>query len=149
MPSYRVTATKGTLSPEHKVKLAQAITSAHSAITGADTFFAQVMFHDLESGNFFLGGTPVEGQQIFIHAFIRARSLELKEKLIARLLAGTIETTGLPSRFIWVYVSDLPQELMIEYGHILPKPRQEAKWKEALPAVDLEYMQRTEYTRPR
>ncbi|CAB3751660.1 tautomerase family protein [Paraburkholderia solisilvae] len=149
MPSYRVTATRGTLSPEHKVRLAQAITAAHSDITGADVFFAQVMFHDLESGDFFLGGTPVEGQQIFVHAFIRARSLELEEKLIARLLANTMETTGLPSRFIWVYVSDLPQELMIEYGHVLPKPGQEAKWKEGFSAVDLEYMQRTEYTRPR
>jgi phenylpyruvate tautomerase PptA (4-oxalocrotonate tautomerase family) len=149
MPSYRVTATKGTLCPEHKAKLARAITAAHSDITGADAFFAQVMFHDLESSDFFLGGTPVEGQQIFVHAFIRVRPLELEEKLIGRLLASTIETTGLPSRFIWVYVSDLPKELMIEYGHVLPKPGQEAKWKEAFPAVDLEYMQRTEYTRPR
>jgi hypothetical protein len=48
----------------------------HNAVTGAASFFAQVIFTEVAKGNHFMGGAPLASDQIFVHGFIRAgRSL--------------------------------------------------------------------------
>ena len=47
MPTYIVTAPQGRLSAAQKTMLAEEITRVHCEITGAPSYFAQVIFHDI------------------------------------------------------------------------------------------------------
>jgi hypothetical protein len=57
---------------------------------------------------------------------------------MATALAGI---TGLPKKFVWVYVTEIPARQMAEYGHILPEPGDEKAWLDRLPAEDRAHMQ--------
>jgi phenylpyruvate tautomerase PptA (4-oxalocrotonate tautomerase family) len=132
------------LSAEQKVRLAEEITHAHTEITGAAGFFAQVIFDEVPEGNHFVGGAPLGLGQIFIHGQIRAgRSAVDRQKLITRLVKVASEVSGLPTNAAWVYIIELPARCMAEYGHILPEPGDEQSWAAALPAADRERMQST------
>ena len=72
MPTYTVHAPAGRLSARQKEQLAKGITNAHNQFTGAQTFFAQVMFVDVAQDNWFIGGGPIGQSQIFLHGQIRA-----------------------------------------------------------------------------
>lgn len=133
MPTYTCTAPAGRLAPERKVKLAAAITLAHGEITGAAAGFAQVIFVDVAEGGLFLGGRPLEGDQLFIRGEIRAgRSSRDVDTLVARLVEDAAQATGLPPHAVWVYVAELPARAMVEYGRVLPEPGDEEAWIETL-----------------
>jgi phenylpyruvate tautomerase PptA (4-oxalocrotonate tautomerase family) len=140
MPAYQIYVSKGSVSAQRKDRLAQAVTGCHSEATGANPFFAQVLFHEFEPGSLYLGGSRIREHQVFVHGFIRARDMQIKEKLIEALLRATMDATDLPRRNIWVYVSDLPPQMMVEYGHTLPEPGREAEWIDQLPPEDRAYM---------
>ena len=62
------------------------MTRAHGDSTGAPYYFAQVTFHEVKAGNYFLGGLPLECDQIFVHGTIReGRPREMKDALMERL----------------------------------------------------------------
>ena len=140
MPTYQVTTTPGLLDAAAKGRLARAITRAHSAATGANSYFAQVMFTEKADGDYFLGGQPLRAPQLFVHGTVRARPLADKQRLLAALLAAVAEAAGLQRRHVWVYLAELAPELMIEFGHVLPAPGAEAAWVAALPADDRAYL---------
>jgi phenylpyruvate tautomerase PptA (4-oxalocrotonate tautomerase family) len=48
----------GRLSPSQKAQIAEAINTAHSELTGAPAYFAQVIITEVTSGNYFIGGAP-------------------------------------------------------------------------------------------
>ncbi|ADU66880.1 4-oxalocrotonate tautomerase [Desulfurispirillum indicum S5] len=142
MPTYTVTAPSGRLNAEQKQNLATAITRAHHDITGAPTYFAQVIFVEVQPGNYFVGGAPLAHDQIFIHGQIRAgRSEEDKRKLIEKILLVCSPAAAAPASALWVYLVDLPAAQMAEFGHILPEPGQEAQWSASLPAADRQRME--------
>jgi len=142
MPTYTVHSPAGTLDQGQKQQLARDITLAHNGVTGAQTFFAQVMFLDRPQGDWFVGGQPLEGPQVFVHGQIRAgRSGEVKLELLRRLVDVTAEVSGLPRNRVWVYLVDLPAEQMAEYGHVLPLPGTEASWLANLPQEDRDWME--------
>lgn len=143
MPTYTVTAPEGRLTPAHKQAVAKAITHTHHTVTGAPTYFAQVIFVDVKPGNYFIGGAPLEGDQVFVHGQIRAgRSAEDKDKLISNLLQAVAQAAGALNREVWVYILDLVPRQMAEFGHVLPQPGNEAIWTETLPPEDRVYMER-------
>jgi len=39
-----------------------------------------------------------------------------------------------PESVVWVYLNDLAHTDMVEFGHVLPEPRGEQAWVDALPA---------------
>lgn len=142
MPTYTCTTPANRLTPEQRARLAQGITRTHSEVTGAAGYFAQVLFHEVPHGSYFVGGAPLGSDQIFIHGQIRAgRSAQDRHRLIARLIAVASEAAGLPANGVWVYVLELPARCMAEYGHVLPEPGDEAAWAAALPAADRDRMQ--------
>src|SRR5260370_35530152 len=86
MPSYIVTCVEGRLTASQKSQIAEAVTRAHGDSTGAPYYFAQVTFNEVKPGNYFLGGTPLKGDQIFVHGTIRdGRPPDVKDALMARL----------------------------------------------------------------
>ena len=133
MPTYTVKYSNINLSQKQKNSIAKDITNAHSKYTGANNFFAQVIFQKNEKDAHFMGGKLVKTKEIFLNGQIRAgRTSRVKKKLILGLKKILIKNTKLRSDFIWVYLEDLLPDQMIEYGEVLPKSGNEKKWFNSL-----------------
>tara|TARA_B100001093_G_scaffold515866_1_gene593232 strand:- start:3735 stop:4175 length:441 start_codon:yes stop_codon:yes gene_type:complete len=129
MPTYTVTNSNFRLRTKQKEEVAKGITKIHNVVTGANKYFAQVIFNNTKKNDHFMGGKKIKEPQIFLHGQIRAgRSPKVKEKLILALRDILIKKTKLNVTQIWVYIIDLPPSQMIEYGSILPKSGDERNW---------------------
>ena len=137
MPTYIVRSTFANLNPPTKQRIAQAITTAHADITGANTYFAQVVFDHAASEDWFIGGVPLQGDSLFVHGHVRSgRTDDQKRMLVERLVRDVAAASGLPTQGIWIYLSEIRPSLMAEFGHVLPEPGEEAAWFDALPEDD-------------
>ena len=133
MPTYTVKYSNINLSQKQKNSIANDISNTHSKFTGANTFFAQIIFQKNEKKAHFMGGKIVKTKEIFLNGQIRAgRTSKVKKELILGLRKILIKNTKLRSDFIWVYLEDLLPQQMIEYGEILPKSGGEKKWFKSL-----------------
>ena len=137
MPTYIVRSTLPNLAAPTKQRIAQAITTAHADITGANTFFAQVVFDHAPGEDWFIGGVPLQGENLFVHGHVRSgRTDEQKRTLVERLVRDVAAASGLPTQSIWIYLSEIRPSLMAEFGHVLPEPGDETAWFDALPEED-------------
>jgi phenylpyruvate tautomerase PptA (4-oxalocrotonate tautomerase family) len=142
MPTYLCTIPADSLSNAQKGAVAKAITRMHSEVTDAPGFFAEVIFREIAEGDWFVGGAPLAGRQIFVDGNIRGgRSPEVRHELILRLASAVGAAAQLPAHAIWIYISELPPRAMMEFGHVLPEPGGEAAWTAALSTADRERMQ--------
>ena len=129
MPTYTIKYSNINLSQKQKNSIASDITNTHSKFTGANNFFAQVIFQKNEKNAHYMGGKLVKTKEIFLNGQIRAgRSSKIKKQLILGLRKVLIKNTKLRCDFIWVYLEDLLPDQMIEYGEVLPKSGYEKKW---------------------
>ena len=145
MPTYTCTARAGLLDDRQRSAIARAVPRAHAEVTGAPTYFAQVLFEQVAEGNHFIGGVPLAHDHVFLHGRIRAgRSSELRETLIRRLTTDVAAAAGLEPFAIWVYLLELPAAAMVEFGHVLPAAGGESAWTDALPADARARMQEIE-----
>ncbi|MBU9477059.1 tautomerase family protein [Burkholderia multivorans] len=134
MPTYNVHYPQGLLNATQKQTIAKRITETHSAVTGAQQFFAQVLFREIPGENWYLAGEPLTGPHLFLFGHIRAgRTLETKAKLLRALRDVLVEHGDVSIERAWVYLSDVPAAHIIEYGDILPDPGQEEQWLANLP----------------
>ena len=129
MPTYTVTNSNFNLSSRQQKKLAEGITKVHNVVTGANTYFAQVIFNKTKKDNHFMGGKKVKEPSLFLLGQIRAgRSKEVKDKLIIDLKDVLVKNLKLDETQVWVYINDLPPSQMIEYGAVLPESGKESEW---------------------
>ena len=129
MPTYTVTNSNFTLSSKQQKNLAEGITKVHNVVTGANTYFAQVIFNKTKKNNHFMGGKKVKEPSLFLLGQIRAgRPKKIKDKLISDLRDTVIKNSKLDETQIWVYIIDLPPSQMIEYGEVLPESGKEKEW---------------------
>jgi phenylpyruvate tautomerase PptA (4-oxalocrotonate tautomerase family) len=129
MPTYTVNYSGLELGPDQKDRIAQSITKTHNAVTGANSYFAQVIYYEIPHGDHFIGGKPVAEPQLFLHGQIRAgRTAEIIQKLILDLRDVLTSVSGLDKSQIWIYLDDLLPSQMIEYGEILPRSGDEPEW---------------------
>ena len=134
MPTYTVITSNLALDERKKKSIAEGITSIHSKTTGANTYFAQVMFHEIKRNNHFMGSKVVEDEQIYLHGQIRAgRPKEIKDDLIDQLKKLLAKETALDQSSVWVYIVDSEPSQMVEYGEVLPASGQEKVWFDNLP----------------
>ena len=72
MPTYTVTTSNINLNSKKQKELAKGITKIHNVVTGANTYFAQVIFNHTKKKNHFMGGKIVKEPSIFLLGQIRA-----------------------------------------------------------------------------
>ena len=114
--------------------LAEGITKVHNAVTGANTYFAQVIFNKTKKNNHFMGGKKVKEPSLFLLGQIRAgRPKKVKDKLISELKNILVKKSKLDETQVWAYIVDLPPSQMIEYGSVLPESGKEKEWFKNLP----------------
>ena len=129
MPTYTVTNSNFTLTSKQQNNLAEGITKVHNVATGANTYFAQVIFNKTKKNNHFMGGKKVKEPSIFLLGQIRAgRPKKTKDKLISDLRDIIVKNSKLDETQVWVYIVDLPPSQMIEYGEVLPESGKEKVW---------------------
>ena len=133
MPTYTVTNSNFNLTSKQQKDLAQGITKVHNVVTGANTYFAQVIFNKTKKNNHFMGGKKVKEHSLFLLGQIRAgRSKKIKDRLISDLKKILVKKTKLDETQVWVYIVDLPPSQMIEYGAVLPESGKELQWFKGL-----------------
>ena len=134
MPTYICSTPAGALSAKQKESIAQSICRNHSDATGAPQFFVQVIFEEKRPDERFLGGETAVAH-FWIRGDIRAgRTKAQREKLMLSIMRDVSRVAGVEEDSIWVYLCNLEQTDMLEYGHILPAPGDEKGWFENLPA---------------
>ena len=146
MPTYVCTVREGQLSPDQKGRIAAEVNRIHSEVTGAQKFFAQVIFEEVKPGNHFMGGALLAHDQlydqIFVYGRVRAgRSIQEKLKMIKLMAKAVGEAAGVRRTGVWIYIAELPPRQMIEYGYVLPDPGDEEVWTKALPKEVREFIQ--------
>ena len=133
MPTYTVTNSNFNLTNKQQKDLAQGITKVHNVVTGANTYFAQVIFNKTKKNNHFMGGKKVKESSLFLLGQIRAgRPKKIKDRLISDLKNILVKKTKLDETQVWVYIVDLPPSQMIEYGAVLPESGKERQWFKSL-----------------
>ena len=133
MPTYTVTNSNFNLSSKQQKNLAEGITKVHNVVTGANTYFAQVIFNKTKKNNHFMGGKKVKEPSIFLLGQIRAgRPKETKDKLISDLRDVITKNSKLDETQVWVYIVDLSPSQMMEYGAVLPESGKEKEWLSGL-----------------
>lgn len=146
MPTYFCTSANGRLTTEQKEKIAGEITRIHSEVTGAPSFFAQVIFNEVKLSDWFMSGVPLKHEHIFVYGHIRAGRAAVDKTRMIKLMADAVALAAQVEnrRAVWVYVNELPPRQMIEFGHVLPEPGDELNWTSALPVDDRTFMQSIE-----
>ncbi|KAE8545768.1 tautomerase family protein [Marinobacter nauticus] len=133
MPTYTVTVANLSLSPQQKAQIAEAITAAHSAQTGAPRFFAQVLFSAANEGDHFVGGRLNTAPQVYVHGLVReGRSIAIKQALMSQMLEEIAQILNITAEDVWIYLQDMPATQMIEFGRFLPAPGDEAEWEKGM-----------------
>jgi phenylpyruvate tautomerase PptA (4-oxalocrotonate tautomerase family) len=135
MATYSVYYAGLNLSTHQKYTIAQAITKIHAEVTGAEAYFAQVIFKELDIHDCFIGGVLLEDAHIFINGQIRSgRSEQIKKQLLVEIEIAVQGTTKLASNQIWAYIAEISPSQMIEYGQILPSVGHDSAWFSTLPS---------------
>ena len=129
MPTYTVTNSNFNFTSKQQKNLAEGITKVHNVVTGANTYFAQVIFNKTKKNNHFMGGKKIKEPSLFLLGQIRpGRPKKIKDKLISNLRDTVIKNSKLDETQVWVYINDLPPSQMIEYGAVLPESGKESEW---------------------
>ena len=101
------------LSQKQKNSIANDITNTHSKFTGANTFFAQVIFQKNQKNSHFMGGKLVKTKEIFLNGQIRAGRTS-KVKKIYNIFKKNIGNLPEKTSFA-VAVSGGPDSLALSY----------------------------------
>ncbi|WP_050423365.1 tautomerase family protein [Bradyrhizobium tropiciagri] len=143
MPTYFCTSAQGRLTAAQKSRIAGEITRIHAEVTGAPSYFAQVIFNEITQGNWFMGGVPVAHDHIFVYGHIRSGRAAVDKTRMIKLMADAVGAAASvdSKRAVWIYLNELQPRQMIEFGNVLPEPGDEPAWTDALPEADRVFMQ--------
>lgn len=143
MPTYAFTTAKN-LTPAQRERLVKSVTTIHQVEAMAPRYFVQVVFYKVDPGSIFIGGEAASPDHVWVRADIRSgRAHEQKSRMLQRIMLETSEILGISEQAVWVYISDIPAQSVLEFGKVLPEPGGEAKWLAALPSELREKLMRT------
>lgn len=135
MPTYAFSTAKE-LTAKQRAKLIESVTSIHQVEATAPRYFVQVIFYKVEPGSIFIGGEAAPPDHIWVRADIRSgRTNEQKARMLQRIMRETSEILGISEQSVWVYISDIPAQGVLEFGNVLPEPGGEEQWLASLPST--------------
>jgi len=135
MATYSVHYAGLSLTTHEKFTLAKVITKIHADVTGAEAYFAQVIFKQLDLHDCFIGGVLLDEPHIFLDGRIRiGRREQIKKQLLVELEIAIQVASKLAGHQIWAYIDEIAPSQMIEYGQILPAIGDDSAWFSRLPA---------------
>ncbi len=135
MPTYMCYAHEGQITGEQKALVAAGIARIHARFTNAPVAFCQSVFRTLEFGEHFIGLHPAPLNGVFVYGHIRAeRPTEAKNHILMGIRDLLMEVLNVPETVVWVYLNDLNHTDMVEFGQVLPKPGDERRWLDEIPA---------------
>jgi phenylpyruvate tautomerase PptA (4-oxalocrotonate tautomerase family) len=135
MATYTINFAGLSLTTHQKFNIAKAITKIHADVTGAEAYFAQVIFKQLDLHDCFIGGILLDEPHIFLSGQIRnGRSEQVKKQLLVELEIAIQSTSKLAGHQIWAYIDEITPGQMIEYGQLLPSIGDDSVWFSTLPA---------------
>src|ERR1700742_5031295 len=96
MARYLVQVPRGSLSEDRKRDLAYAITTADEEIAGSKRASTEVAITEIDAGCFFMGGSLIECDRIFVHGYLSGLGNlgDQKDALRARLAADVSKAAG-------------------------------------------------------
>jgi len=134
MPTYAFTTARE-LTSEQRGKLVESVTTIHEVEATAPRYFVQAVFYRVEPGSMFIGGEAASPDHVWVRADIRSgRSKAQKERMLQRIMQETSEILSISEQDVWVYISDIPAQGVLEFGNVLPEPGGEEQWLASLPS---------------
>jgi len=147
MPTYVCSVLENSVDHRQKGAIAEAIARIHCEETGAPTFMCQVVIEEKKPTDRFLGPSRAS-DHIWIRGDIRdGRTEAQRTRMMLRMMEEVSQITGVKREEIWVYLCILAPTDMVEFGHVLPKPREETVWFDDLPKSLQDHMRQLGTTR--
>lgn len=123
MPLYICSTKAGAIDADAKAAIASAITTIHCAVTDAPEKFVHTAFFEDEA-RFPLGELTVG-----VFGNIRAgRTPEQKQQIVDAIQDALAKHAGVEQAASQVFIGDTPASWVMEGGHIMPEPGEEAEW---------------------
>ena len=123
MPLYMCNSAKGAIDDAAKPKIAADITRIHCDVTGAPPQFVHAFFVEEAPGR------PLAGKAASLFGSIRAGRTDAQKAQIVSQMRQSIHThTGIALEDIAAITADTPASWVLEGGHIMPEPGEEAEW---------------------
>ncbi|QHE72423.1 4-oxalocrotonate tautomerase-like protein [Rhodococcus sp. WAY2] len=121
MPLYQCMVPAGSLDTDHRARLAEAITTVHTEVTGAPRGFVNVVFTEYEPSLFFTAGRP--NTVSVISGNIRSgRDRRSRAELLTRLSEAWTTITGQDARSLLLGLDEMDPTSIMEAGLIMPPP---------------------------
>lgn len=128
MPLYICSTRNGALGADAKAAIASAITDIHCEVTGAPEKFVHTAFFEDEPR------FPLGENAVGVFGNIRkGRTPEQKQQIIDAIQQAFASHAGFEPEATLVLIGDTPASWVMEGGHIMPEPGEEAEWLEAHP----------------
>ena len=135
MPTYAFTSMK-TLTQAQREKIVESVTSIHAVEAAAPRYFVQVVFYTVDQKSMYIGGESADAEHVWVNALIRSgRSKEQKANILRRIMRETAEILNISEQSVWIYISDIPAQGVLEFGNVLPEPGGEEQWLASLPSA--------------
>jgi phenylpyruvate tautomerase PptA (4-oxalocrotonate tautomerase family) len=147
MPTYVCSVLENSVDDRRKSAIAEAISRIHCEETGAPTFMCQVVIEEKKAADRFLGPSRASNH-VWIRGDIRGgRTDAQRTRMMLRMMEEVSQITSVKKDEIWVYICNLAPTDMVEFGHVLPKPREETAWFDGLPKSLQDHMRKLGTTR--
>jgi phenylpyruvate tautomerase PptA (4-oxalocrotonate tautomerase family) len=127
MPLYACFIQEGALTREQKAEIAAEITRIHCDLTGAPPSFVHVRFQTVPPGDGYTGGKPAKSA-VLDGSIRTGRPREVTVKLLQELSTMYRRISGIGEWDLVVALREIPASNVMEAGHILPEPNEEAAW---------------------
>lgn len=123
MPTFECFTAPEKLTPAQKAEIANLCTTVYHEEFGIARYLIQVIFEEFGSSDQYIAGRPAP-DVVWIRCDVRSgRNEELKARLLHRVQQGIAKTAKISEESVWFYLNDLPAMNIMEWGHIMPRPR--------------------------
>jgi phenylpyruvate tautomerase PptA (4-oxalocrotonate tautomerase family) len=127
MPLYQVLTQDGSLDDAQRAQIALGLTDIHLDLAGGLRQFINVVFQHYPVGCGFNAG--VIGAPMVIGGSIRAgREQAVKTAMMEAISALVISVSNVSPKDLTVSIADVKASNVMEGGHLLPEPGEEAAW---------------------